>query len=486
MEKIKRFIQKYQMFDKKDVVIAGISGGADSVCLFLLLLNLRQELGIPFIAVHVNHGLRGGAAKRDECFVEELCSTYEVPFERICVQLELIAKKRKQSLEEAGRNVRREAFEEMCRKYGGTKIALAHHQNDNAETFLWNLSRGSGLKGMGGIRPVNGKFVRPLLCLERKEIEAYLRKWNQTFCEDETNAETVYVRNRLRHKVLPVLVQEINTHAVRHINEAMEEVRELEDYMNERTEEAVRECVENKIDEAPVIYKEKLEKYPAVLRRMVVRKVWENLTGTLQNLEKCHTESALELFEKQVGKETALPGKWKALRVYEGVQILNCEYSTERRFYTTRLCIPGETEIKERGIHISTAVFTKTEGFSLKEIPQKTYTKWFDYDIILYYCSEGECSGISGEMCTERELCVRSRQSGDRIAVDKAGHRKKLKTWFVDEKIPAKQRDSIPCIACGQEILWILGYRMSSAFQISDTTKHILQVEVTFDNKTNK
>jgi tRNA(Ile)-lysidine synthase len=199
MRRVKEYMEQYHMIDRGDRVVAGISGGADSVCLFFVLLELQGEMGFEFVAVHVNHGLRGESANRDERFVKELCAKYGVPLEISHIDLESTAKKWKQSLEEAGRQARRRAYEDACRKYGCNKIALAHHQNDNAETLLLNLSRGSGLAGMGGIRPVNGAYLHPLLCLTRQEAEQYLRDRGQEWCTDETNLETEYTRNKLRH-----------------------------------------------------------------------------------------------------------------------------------------------------------------------------------------------------------------------------------------------------------------------------------------------
>ena len=181
-----------------------LSGGADSVCLFFVLLKLQREIRFSLAAVHVNHGLRGADADADEQFVKELCEKYNVPLEISRIDLESIAKKRKQSLEEAGRDVRRETFVRVMLQYSGNRIALAHHQNDNAETMLWNLARGTGLHGLGGIHPVNGQWIRPILCLNRQEIEAYLKEENQTYCTDLTNLETIYTRNKLRHQVIPV------------------------------------------------------------------------------------------------------------------------------------------------------------------------------------------------------------------------------------------------------------------------------------------
>ena len=167
---VEKFIREHGMIEKGDVVIAGVSGGADSVCLLFVLCALREKLGFQVKACHVNHGLRGADADADEAYVRRLCLDLGVPCRFFSVNVELTAKKRKQSAEEAGRALRREAFEAMCREDGGTKIATAHHKDDNAETLLFNMARGTGLKGLGGIRPAAGKWVRPLLALTILEI----------------------------------------------------------------------------------------------------------------------------------------------------------------------------------------------------------------------------------------------------------------------------------------------------------------------------
>lgn len=477
MEKIRNFIKKYNMVTTEDYIIAGVSGGADSVCLFFVLLELKSELGINFAVVHVNHGLRGHAADHDEAFVRRLCEKYTVPLEVLQVHLESIAKKRKQSVEEAGRMVRREAFEEACRKYHGTKIALAHHQNDNAETLLWNLARGTGLSGMGGIRPVNGKYIRPLLCMDRNEIERFLQKRNIGFCTDETNTDTAYTRNKLRHQVIPILEKSVNTQAVLHMNEAMEQVWELQDYMQAQSDEAFEKYTEIswKPPKYCLIRKEIQGGYPDILCRMVLLRAIELVMGKKQNIGRTHIYAVQDLFQKQPGRSLDLPCFVKAVRVYEGIKIHQVQKpadhspgSGKRGIEAGRmqhgipqpLRIPGETYLQIQDLTIRCSIFQKTECFSMKEIPEKTYTKWFDYDII------------------KEPPCFRTRQSGDYITIDQAGHHQKLKSWFINQKIPAEKRDKICCIADGSELMWILGYRMSSAYQISSRTKQILQIEV--------
>ena len=457
--------------------MAGISGGADSVCLFFALLELQKEMDFTFYAVHINHGYRGEASDRDERFVRDLCEKYGVPLQVFSVDLESTAKKRKQSLEEAGREIRRELFEKEMQSRDACKIALAHHENDNAETFLWNLCRGCGLHGLGGIRPVNGVYIRPLLGMTRGEIETFLQKRQQPYCTDATNLETDYTRNKLRHLVLPVLEEQINRQTIRHMNTTMEELRELDDYVEMQVEAAYQACVEKEQDENCLIRKEPLLQYPELLQNKVIFRCLAETAATQKNLGRVHVEDVRALLEKQPGRSLDLPARVRAVREYEGVRLKKIRYEGVRlkkiRYekeqsvkdrYTEQnavcLAIPGTTVLPEQNLKVTCRILEKNPLSEGTDIPQKTYTKWFDYDIII------KC------------LHIRTRQSGDWITVDGAGHRQKLKSWFVNEKIPYKQREEIPLIAEGNQILWILGYRMGSAYRISSETRRILRIDV--------
>ena len=447
--------------------MAGISGGADSVCLFFALLELQKEMDFTFYAVHINHGYRGEASDRDERFVRDLCEKYGVPLQVFSVDLESTAKKRKQSLEEAGREIRRELFEKEMQSRDACKIALAHHENDNAETFLWNLCRGCGLHGLGGIRPVNGVYIRPLLGMTRGEIETFLQKRQQPYCTDATNLETDYTRNKLRHLVLPVLEEQINRQTIRHMNTTMEELRELDDYVEMQVEAAYQACVEKEQDENCLIRKEPLLQYPELLQNKVIFRCLTETAATQKNLGRVHVEDVRALLEKQPGRSLDLPARVRAVREYEGVRLKKIRYEKEQSVkdrYTEQnavcLAIPGTTVLPEQNLKVTCRILEKNPLSEGTDIPQKTYTKWFDYDII------------------KKCLHIRTRQSGDWITVDGAGHRQKLKSWFVNEKIPYKQREEIPLIAEGNQILWILGYRMGSAYRISSETRRILRIDV--------
>ena len=366
--------------------------------------------------------------------------------------------------------VRREAFDSVCKKYGGNKIALAHHQNDNAETLLWNLSRGTGLDGLGGIRPVNGKFIRPLLCMNRKEIEEYLAKRKQSYCIDETNAGTDYTRNKLRHLVLPILEEQVNSAAVRHMNETMEQIWELQEYMQEQVEAAYQECVQEHFEKACwiQIQQKSFETFPELIKKMVIRKGMEQVGGKKRDLSHKHVDVMMELMNKQVGRTLDLPYEMHAKRNYEGIRLekqSTYSFGEEKKAEIMQECmaelnIPGETILADRNLKLRCKILEKPKNLSIKDIPQKIYTKWFDYGII------------------KSSLYIRTRQAGDTIVIDEKGHQKKLKNWFVDEKIPKEVRDSQLLLAENNEILWVLGHRMSQAYQVKQSTKWILQIEV--------
>ncbi len=463
MKKIEQFIEKNHMIENGDRIIAGISGGADSVCLLFVLLELRKKYAVEIIAVHVNHQIRGEDALSDEQFTVDLCKKHDVKCIVFRKDVELIAKNRKQSVEEAGRDVRREAFFQVLKENEGTKIAMAHHQNDNAETFLMNISRGTGLKGLGGIRPVNGKIIRPLLCMTRTQIEEFVRSKKCGWCTDETNNEQDYTRNKIRHLILPVLEQQINVHAIQHMNETMEKLCDVWEYLQAQTQEAIVLCVKQTEKGELQIDKENYDSLHKVIQSMVIKKCLSDIAGAQKDLTSVHIEAIEQLMEKQCGKSRNLPYGVEAIRNYKGILLrqrkCNKEEEMKDEIEEIKLNIPGKTHIPHKNLMIE-CLIRKADEIIMEEIPQKPYTKWFDYDII------------------KGNLTVRSRQAGDYIVIDKKGKKQKIKSYFVNEKIPAEQRNLIPLICDGEKVIWIVGYRMSSACQVVKTTKNVLEITV--------
>lgn len=210
MQKAFETIEKYQMIQPGGRVLAGVSGGADSVCLLMVLLELQKRMEFEIQVVHVEHGIRGKESLQDAEYVRKLCEQYQVPFLCVSCDIPQMARERKLSTEEAGRLARYEIFEKTAREWAADHIAVAHNKNDQAETILWNLARGSGLDGAAGIRPVRGKIIRPLLECGREEIEAYLRQKGIVWREDATNQGLDYTRNIIRNQILPEMAEKLN------------------------------------------------------------------------------------------------------------------------------------------------------------------------------------------------------------------------------------------------------------------------------------
>lgn len=463
LKKVEAYIKKWNMLSPSDTVIAGVSGGADSVCLFYLLKELSVEMGFALKAVHVNHKLRGEAADADEAYVGRICGEQGIALISYHIDVKELARKEKLSQEEAGRVARRRAFDDAVQRCGGTKIALAHHQDDNAETFLLHGARGSRLKGLGGIYPVNGMYIRPLLCVTREEIEGYLEKNGIDYCIDASNGEDTYTRNRIRNHVLPYFTEYINPRTVQHLNGAMEQLREIQGYMERQTEAAFTRCVEVHSQTEWFIDGARLEREDEVLRPMLLREAMVRLCGREKDIQEIHVQILAGLMERQTGRSVNLPYQMRALRTYGG--ILLCKEmpgsfcgSGDSEEQIIPLAAQKEGSLMFGQFRLYWRIFSIS--VSKQQIPKKTYTKWFDYDII------------------KHSIGVRTRRSGDRIVIDGRGGTQKLKSYFINEKIPAGIRDSIPLIAEGSEILWIAGYRQSKAYQVTDRTSTILEITI--------
>ena len=225
-KRIMAFMKEHHMAEEGDCILAAVSGGADSVCLLLILQELAQAGKIRLCAVHVEHGIRGEDSRKDACFVEEICRQHRIPCKIFHCQAMEYARAHKMTVEEGARILRYGFFEQAAEIFRADRIAVAHNQNDCAETILFHLARGTGLKGLCGIPPVRDNIIRPLLCVKRREIEAFLAAEGQIFCQDKTNETLDYTRNRVRHQILPVL-EEINSEAVAHMNQAAEQAAEL-------------------------------------------------------------------------------------------------------------------------------------------------------------------------------------------------------------------------------------------------------------------
>lgn len=454
IDKIHSYVDKYHMITQGDTIIVGVSGGADSVCLLLVLMELRKRIPFTIRVVHIEHGVRGDTSKQDALFVKSLCNENGISEVEYSYDVPHIAREQGISVEEAGRKLRYQAFDQEAGKVERAKIAIAHNQNDNAETMLHHLVRGSALQGIAGIAPVRGNIIRPLLCVTREEIEAYLAERGQNYCTDATNFELVYTRNRIRHEVLPVLKQ-INAQAVPHMSGAAEVLRETQEYMQLQTEQLKLAAVTIDGDRV-TLYKDRICQEPEIIRKLLIHQLIGEQAGSRKDIASVHINDVLHLFDLQVGKSINLPYGLRAERIYEGVRLTKRDKSES-----------GKEPVRlEDSQCFSCRIFDN--NMDIGKIPKKKYTKWLDYDKI------------------EDNLCVRNRYTGDFFLLDETGKRKKLKQYFVDEKIPQEQRDEILLIADGSHIVWVVGYRISAKYKVTENTRRILEIQYDGGKKENE
>ncbi|MCR5501758.1 MAG: tRNA lysidine(34) synthetase TilS [Lachnospiraceae bacterium] len=435
------------MISPKDTVIAGVSGGADSVCLLTLLSELSRDAaaglrgGVPFTleAVHVHHGIRKDTADRDAEFVRDLCKKLDVPFRIFYEDIPAVSKELGQTEEEAGRNRRYADFREA---FAGRKgvIAVAHNADDQAETVLFNLMRGSSLKGLSGMSPVSGDIIRPLLFFTREEIENFLSERNIPFCTDETNLTDEHTRNRIRHHILSYMKKEISPKAVENICRAADTIRETGEYLEKKAEELG--TITTRDDGALCLTIPEAE--PLLLRKLIYRAITQ-AAGCRKDIGSVHVEAVLDLAKKKEGGFADLPCGIRA-RVRDGtVTFFKKEEKTEP---------DGNVKIPEGAI--TQRILTE---FDTDKIPRSLYTKWFDYDKIV------------------NALCVRTRQPGDYLFIDDRGNGKSLKKYLIDEKIPKEERDALLLVADGNHILWVIGHRISAYYKVGETTKRVLEIK---------
>ena len=463
IQKTIAFMEKYNMISEQDLVAAGVSGGADSLCLLFVLLEYRKKIPFDLVVVHVNHMIREEALS-DENFVREICEKEGIPFYSKRVDVKNIAKEQHLSEEEAGRKVRYEAFREALELYqkvefGKKKIAVAHHQGDSAETMLFHLFRGTGIYGMTGILPVNGDIIRPLLNCSRKEIEDYLVKREQKWCIDCTNEEDTYTRNKIRHHILGYADREINEKATSHVAGAALQLTSLREYLESEVEKITGNVAKLGQDEISVDI-EKLKVYPEFLQSQFLLAMIEKMVPGRKDIGSEHIQGVLNLFSKPGTKRLNLPGEVEIVKEYQILWIKrqkkSCFGEKEERF---NIRVGERYFLEDKSILESSLI--KPENLDV--IEENKYTKYFDYDKI------NNC------------LNVRFRQPGDYIVFNNQGQRKSLKEYFIHEKIPASMRDKIPLIADGNHILWIVGYRISAYYKVTEETENIMQMTIRRD-----
>lgn len=450
LDKVLNYVKRYSMIKDGDKIVVGFSGGPDSTALLHILIQLKSIFNIEIFAVHINHMIRDEEAFRDEEFARDFCKKFGVPFYSFRIDVLSLAKDKGLSSEEAGRLVRYECFEKVLKEVGGNKIALAHNKNDQAETMIMKFLRGSGLRGISGIKPIRGNIIRPLLICSREEIEEYCNKNSLNPVIDSTNREAIYLRNKIRLELIPYIKENINENIIDNLFKSSEILRDEDEYIEM---EAIKAYESVKADEGISI--SKFKKLNIAIQRRIIRNMIKDVKGDLNAIENIHVDDCLKLIEKgETGKRISLPKKLIAEISYDNFYIKK-EKQIEKNGFEYSIIIPGTIIIDELNLKIS-AELIKNEG-SLKD---SAFIKYFDYDKI------------------KGELIVRNRKEGDFIYPKGLNGKKKIKDLFIDSKIPKDKRDEIPLVALGKEILWVYNIRDTKNYKIDENTKNVLKLKI--------
>ncbi len=527
IDRIYDYMIRNRMIEEGGCILAAVSGGADSMCLLEILRELWTRAGFQLRVLHVHHGLRE-SAEGDLEYVAGYCANTGIPFEAVRVDAAGYAAEVGMSVEEAARHLRYEALESAAERWDHEKsqlsgsaecsnsenslqsscapcrIAVAHHLEDQAETVLFNLVRGSRLKGLRGMLPVNGRIIRPLLKCSREEIEDYLRERGITWREDETNEDVRYARNLLRREVMPLL-EKINAGAVQHIATAAEEAAETEEFLKNETDRAMMACRESQEIREPQEIRESqeirepqeireakeincqnseipmtpivisiprlLKELPLISRRVVYEVIAET-AGRKKDLRDVHVQDVLKLAQKNGNGKLDVFAGVRVEKVYDKLIFFGAAQTAPEKNLsgTDRPISAASRRWPMDAGEYSCRVFD-FDG-NMASVSRKQYTKWFDYDKIGAFPS------------------FRTREEGDRITLDESGRSKSIARYMIDAKIPAELRSRIVLPAAGREILWIPAGltgsaettrpsdsgRISASYMVSSRTRRILEI----------
>lgn len=476
-KKVLETIKKNDMLSSNDKILVGVSGGPDSVTLLKILLSFQQEYNLSIYIAHFNHKLRGKESDRDAEFVRDLAQGLSLPCKVESCNLTKIAQKKKLTLEEAAREYRYMFYFRTAKKFGANKIALGHNADDQVETVLMRFLRGSGLEGLMGIPPVRGKIIRPLIECTREEIEDYCQEHKIKYRIDSTNKEAIYFRNKIRLELLPLLAHEYNENIKDVILRLRIIISEISEYLQQKTETIFKEIAELEDQGKVIINLERLNSLPLVFKRRIIRKSIEVVIGNLNSISFAHNDEILRLIENQSGeKEIYLPNNLRIKKVYNQLIIYKNKIFKLHQLvdvstlWEYNLSVPGHTEIKPLGIKVEVKVLdfedVKTSLHYNRKKSDSEFAELIDYNKV------------------KHPLKLRNRRIGDRFYPLNMKGKKKVKDFFIDNKVSKSNRDLIPILVDGDDkIVWIVGMRLDDRAKITSNTKKALQINIKTKNK---
>ena len=472
VQQMHRLISQHNMIEPDETVLVAVSGGADSLALLYGLHALRTQLNCQFHVAHLNHCLRPDA-DTDADFVQQHASLLDLPCTVRCAEVPRLVKEWKLSVEAAGRKARYQFYETVCTEVGATKMALGHHHDDTAETVLMNLIRGSGATGLKGIAPVRDlKIIRPLVGFTRQQIEAFLASIGVTPRHDSTNTDRRYLRNRIRHELIPLLENNYNPNIRTGLSRTADVLGAESEYLNTIALAAFEACRIPDTDKTTgpnniVLNRTKFREYHVALQRRVLRQSVAEMLGNMNDLYFVHYEAMLNLIEGNVPNAAlALPNSLQFRRVYQYLIFERCT-SSELSFtgasdgFTYLLTVPGKTLITALKAEITAEVGDVSSHETLT-LSDGKFEAVFDYEKLKKTFAEAP------------PLTVRNRQRGDRFQPYGMQGTKKIKDFLIDAKVPRSERDSLPLLVCGDQVLWLIGYTTCEPFKIEPSTQQYL------------
>ncbi len=453
-QKIKKTIQKYKLLRPGDTVLVAVSGGPDSVCLLAALHALSEELSISLQVAHLDHMFRGRESADEALFVAKLAERLGLPSTIEAVDAAALCRERGLSVQAGAREARYAFLSRTAERTGASRIATGHTATDQAETVLLRLLRGAGGAGLSGIPPMRGPFIRPLIETTREEVLERLTRSGLSFMTDPSNAKPLYTRNRIRLELMPLLKQ-FNPRIVETLAAEAALFKDENEALDLSVETAVQAITEKQGDGFVVRRGAFLALHPAIRRRLL-RRLAEALAEGLSGLSWVQVDEALQFMSAApTGRTMRLPAALTIERTYERFLI---GPPTATAPFDYPLAVPGRTAVPECGIEVEALLCSDPETL----LDANYYWQaLFDYD----------------KMCLP--LRVRSRRPGDRFhPAGLGGKSKKLQDLLVDAKVPRHQRDAVPLLCSGAELLWVMGMRLDQRFLAQAGTRQRLLVGV--------
>lgn len=455
MRKVRETIERHAMLRTGDRVGVALSGGADSVALLHVLADLVPVYALELVALHLNHGIRGEEADRDETFVRTLAESMGIPLESETISIPALREERGGSLEDLCREERYAFFEKMTRRHRLDRIALGHTLSDQTETIIMRFLRGSGLEGLKGFLPVrDGIYIRPLMEVTRDEVTSFLGEAGIPFMTDGSNRDETYLRNRIRGRLVPELKASYNVRLEENIGRTAEILRLEDDFIRESVAGIIAEWgIDTARARLPVARLKGL--HPALLWRLI-KTILEAHSPVRNGIGYLHVKAVADLIDGPSPSASAnLPFNLTARREYDDLIIAPDDGPSGGRDFSYEVQIPGSVDIAETG---------RTMTFSLVDAGEADPRS--DNPVFM------DCRAISFP------LVVRNIRTGDRIQPLGMEGTKKVAALLMDAKVPKARRRSIPLLADRTSVLWVPGIRLSDRVKMMDMTEKVVKAEI--------